>query len=184
MVTCGTYKKLHLLNTPSRLSFVQEALFDIAEEYKWRLQAWAVLSNHYHFVASSPENPETLSKVISKLHTLTAIKLNKEDSQPGRRVWYQYFDSHITYQNSYFVWLKYVHTNPAHHQVVSNAGNYPWCSAAWFARSSESAFYKTIQSFKTDTVNVIDFYDLIPIQQKSESSVKPPHSKPAERSAL
>jgi len=47
-------------------------LFECAEEYGWELKAWAVLSNHCHFVASSPGHPAMLRRMISKLHTLTA----------------------------------------------------------------------------------------------------------------
>ncbi|MEI7852059.1 MAG: transposase [Kiritimatiellales bacterium] len=177
MVTCGTYQKCHHLNTASRLTFVQETLFETAEEFGWHLQAWAILSNHYHFIAASPANPEPLSKMLSKLHTVTAIRINKEDNCPGRKIWYQYFDSHITYQNSYFARLRYVHYNPVHHTVAHNAENYPWCSAAWFSRSAGSAFYKTIQGFKTDAVNVTDPYEVIPVNRESESGVEPPHSK-------
>jgi len=182
MVTCGTYLKQHHLNTASRLDFIQNTLFETAEEFGWRLQAWALLSNHYHLIGSSPEHPRTLSSMLSKLHTVTAAQLNKEDSQPGRKVWYQYFDSRITYQSSYFSRLKYVHQNPVHHGVVHNAENYPWCSATWFARHAGSAFYKTIQGFKTDSINVTDPYDAILINLKNESGVKPPHSKQESRS--
>ena len=177
MVTCGTYQKCHHFTEISRLTFIQNALFEIAEEFGWQLQAWAILSNHYHLIASSPEHPGTLPRMLSKLHTVTAIQLNKEDNEPGRKVWYQYFDSRITYQSSYFSRLKYVHQNPVHHGVVHNAENYPWCSAGWFALNAGSSFYKTIQSFKTDRVNVTDPYDAVPINLEHESGVKPPHSK-------
>ena len=43
-----------------------------------------MLSNHYHFVARSPEDPATLKRVVSKLHMLTAKEVNRLDGTPGR----------------------------------------------------------------------------------------------------
>jgi hypothetical protein len=62
--------------------------------------------------------------------------------------------------------------------VVRNAENYPWCSAAWFARHARPAFFKTVRGFKIDRVNVPDDFETIPVEDgASESGVKPPHSK-------
>ncbi len=36
------------------------------------------------------------------------------------------------------------------------AGQYPWCSAAWFERMASSAMVKSIYRFKTDKVSVAD----------------------------
>jgi putative transposase len=177
IVTCGTYHKTHHLRTAQRLTLVRSRLFEYAEEFGWRLQAWSVLSNHYHFVASSPEDPKSLRTMLSKLHTKTAIQLNEWDDAPGRRVWFEYWDSHITYPASYFSRLRYVHQNPVHHGIVANAENYPWCSAAWFARSARPAFVKTISGFKIDRVNVKDDFEPVGIDSAVKSGVKPPHSK-------
>lgn len=156
MVTAGTYLKQPHLNTPARLDFFLESLFARAEEFGWKLRAWAVLANHYHFLAASPPDPANLRKMLGKLHMNTAKQLNNWDTQPGRKVWFQFWDSHITFERSYLARLNYVHNNPARHRVVDNAENYQWCSAAWFARSASPAFVKTVQSFKTDKVEVVD----------------------------
>ncbi|HBC88575.1 MAG TPA: hypothetical protein DCZ94_16635 [Lentisphaeria bacterium] len=156
MVTSGTYHRELLLNSHRKLTFFQDCLFDISKEFGWNLQAWAVMGNHFHFIASSPENPGNLRTFISKLHTLTSKKFNEMDNSQGRRVWYQYYDSHITYPQSYFARLKYVHNNPAHHGIVPVSEEYDWCSAAWFKRTSDKSFAGTVESFKTDNLNVYD----------------------------
>ena len=156
MFTCGTYLKRHHLHTSGRRTDFQNLLFEIAVEYEWQLQAWAVLANHYHFVALSPENPDSLQRFLSKLHTLSAKAINLEDTRPGRKVWYQYWDSHITYQRSYLARLKYVHHNPAHHGVVDSAAEYPWCSMKWFRKEARPSFRKTVDSLKIDKLNVYD----------------------------
>ena len=86
----------------------------------------------------------------------TAHALNARDAAPGRKVWFQYWDSRITYEASLLARLRYVHTNPAHHRVVSDPETYPWCSAAWFARSAPPAFVETVRRMKTDSLSVSD----------------------------
>jgi hypothetical protein len=68
IVTAGTYGKLPHLDSPERLDFVQESLFKYADEFGWNLRAWAVLANHYHFVAASPSDPQTLRNFLGKFH--------------------------------------------------------------------------------------------------------------------
>ena len=156
MVTAGTYQKFHHLDTAQRRDFFLDTLFSCAGEFGWALQAWAVLTNHYHFIAVSPNEPHTLKRFIGKLHMTTAKQLNKWDGQAGRKVWYQFWDSHITFERSYLARLNYVHHNPAHHAVVGRAEDYPWCSAAWFTRNATPAFVATVNSFKTDKLEVQD----------------------------
>ena len=176
MVTAGTYRKEHWLSSAARLDFFSDLLFAGTEESGWSLHAWAVLSNHYHFVASSPREPASLKTMLSKLHTLSAREFNRQDRTPGRKVWFQFFDSQITFPESYFARLKYVHENPAHHGVVSRAENYPWCSAHWFARTVDAAFRKTVESFQTDRIHVLDSFAPVPIPAGT-GGVEPPQVK-------
>ena len=157
MVTAGTSNKERFFHTPERLDFLQSLLFSSAREFGWTLQAWAILNNHYHFIASSPrENAITLTRMISKLHTLSARELNRQDDVAGRKIWFQFWDSQITFQASHLARLRYVHHNPVHHGVVDDATAYPWCSAAWFERNAPAAFVKTVSQFTTDRVRVMD----------------------------
>jgi putative transposase len=186
MVTCGTYQKAHFFSTPDRLDAFRCLFFACITEAKWDLHAWAIMSNHYHFITSSSGNPGSMRRVLSKLHTISARDINTQDRQVGRKVWFQHFDTHITFRNSYLARLKYVHHNPVHHGVAVCAGNYPWCSAAWFARAAKPAFRATIETMKTDTLSVADdFLPRVPEPSvatcvasscAAESGVKPPHS--------
>jgi putative transposase len=156
MVTAGIYQKQCLLNTPEKLGLVRDMLFKNATQFEWRLQAWAVMANHYHFIAISPENPESLQRFVSQLHEYSAKKLNRLDEMPGRKVWHNYWDSHITHQTSYFARLRYVHQNPVHHGLVENASNYRWCSQAWLEHNTERSFVNTLARFKTARLNIPD----------------------------
>jgi putative transposase len=117
------------------------------------LQAWAILSNHYHFVANVG-NPNHLSEMLHRFHSHIGAVINDEDKAPGRKVMFEYWDTHITSSKSYYVRLRYVHENPARHKLVEEAVQYPWCSAAWFLAHASGELRNTVASFKIDRVNV------------------------------
>ena len=94
--------------------------------------------------------------MIGKPHMITAKEFNLQDGQPGRKVWFQYWDSKITFQKSYLARMNYVMNNPVKHGLVAQAKNYPWCSAAWFEINVPSSFSKTVGNFKTDKLNIYD----------------------------
>ena len=158
MVTAGTYQKLPHMNTPERLDYVLDALLRRAAEFGWTLEAWSVLSNHYHFIGRSPDEPATLRRFLGKLHMQTAKELNLRDGTPGRKVWHQYRDTHITFERSYLARLNYVHNNPLHHGAAEHAQDYRWCSAAWFEQSAPAALVATVHGFKTDALSIADDY--------------------------
>jgi putative transposase len=160
MVTCGTYKKEPHLNSDVRRDDFLALLFKLAEKFEWRLQAWAILRNHYHFVGFSPPegapNAQSLRTLVSELHRQSSRRWNREDQMMGRKVWHNYWDSQITYQQSFYARLKYVHNNPVHHGLVDNAASYRWCSRAWVKKNGTPSFLKTMDSFRIDRVNVTD----------------------------
>jgi len=51
MVTAGTYQKQHHFTGRKRIEVLHRGLLAVAHEFALRLEAWAVFSNHYHFVA-------------------------------------------------------------------------------------------------------------------------------------
>lgn len=160
MVTSGTYQKVHHFHSPERLTFLQDTLFRLAEEYGWRLQAWAIMSNHYHFIAISPGKSDSLRRMIGHLHTVTAEEANRQDGVAKRKVWHQYWDNHLTFPESYFARLNHVHHNPVHHRLVSEASAYSWCSAGWFEETAERSFVRMVYGFKIDRIKVWDDFDV------------------------
>jgi len=156
LVTAGTFQKRPHLGSPERLDFFIESLFKRAAGFGWEMRAWAALSNHYHFVAIAPPDPTTLRRFLGKLHMTTAKQLNDWDGSPGRRLWFEYWDSHITFEKSYLARLNYVHNNPVRHGVVQLAESYRWCSASWFLQNASPAFVPTVKGFKTDKLDIPD----------------------------
>ena len=157
MVTGATLYKEHFFVGPERLDLLEENLLMLAKEYRWQLEAWAVFANHYHFIGRGARS-EKLGDFLNHLHSDTARKLNQFDSRSGREVWYNFWDTKLTYERSYLARLNYVHQNPVKHGLVYVANQYPWCSAAWFERTASPAAVKTIYSFKTNKLKIDDYY--------------------------
>jgi putative transposase len=159
--------RLHLRRSTSfagapRLRVLHRGLLKLAQQFNWQLEAWAVFSNHYHFVAHSPSNQEdasSLGDMLSMLHVKTAEWINKLDESPKTQVWFNFRDTKLTHQRSYFARLNYVHQNAVKHKLVPVACQYPWCSAGWFERLASPAIVKSIYRFKTDQVSVEDDYE-------------------------
>jgi len=64
MVTAGTLHKEHFFRDSSRLRMLHDLLLDLAQRYGWQLQAWAVFSNHYHWIGAAPEEATTLKTFV------------------------------------------------------------------------------------------------------------------------
>lgn len=156
IVTAGTLHKEHLFRGAKKLTILENGLLTLAKEYEWQLEAWAVFSNHYHFIARSSKDSANLQILLKHLHTDTARAVNLLDDEQGRTVWFNYWDTKLTFERSYMARLNYVHRNPVKHGLVYVANQYRWCSAAWFERTASPAIVKTIYSFKTDKINIHD----------------------------
>lgn len=159
MVTTATQGKLHLFRDADRLDLLQSAVLTLAPKYDWHLEAWALFSNHYHFVGYTLASPSRLKELLADLHASTARDLNRLDGEPGRQVWHNFWDKQLTYEKSYLARLNYVHQNAVKHGLVRVANQYPWCSAAWFERTARPAQVKTIYGFKIDGVKVTDDFE-------------------------
>ena len=154
-VTARTLSRQHHFQATERRSFLQAHLLELAARYAWRLEAWAVLTNHYHFVGHSPEgveSAESLRRFLRHFHADTARQVNRLDNTPGRQVWHNYRETRLTLQHSYLARLHYTHANAVHHGLVAVATDYRWCSAKAFEAACTPAWVKTVQSFPYEEV--------------------------------
>lgn len=164
-LTASTYLKAHHFRGKDRLCVLHRGLLTVTRDFGWQLEAWAVFSNHYHFIAHfPPDAPDAsnLPDMLSVLHVKTSGWVNKLDRTPARQVWFNFRETRLTYQRSYLARLNYVHQNPVKHGLVPVANQYPWCSAAWFERESSPAMVKSIYRFKVDRIQVPDDFDTAP----------------------
>jgi REP element-mobilizing transposase RayT len=81
-VTAGTYLKVHHFRTPQRLEVLQRGLLAVTRDFRWELEAWAIFSNHYHFIAHTQDDSasaNSLSQMLGVLHARTAGWINRQD---------------------------------------------------------------------------------------------------------
>jgi len=158
MVTGATLHKAHLFIGRQRLSLLEASVLSLSKQYGWQLEAWAVFVNHYHLIARATPETESLDKFLKHLHSESARNLNALDNALGRQVWFNFWETKLTFQRSYLARLNYVHQNAVRHGLVQVANRYPWCSAAWFERTAPVSAVKTIYSLKIDKLNIEDDY--------------------------
>lgn len=159
-VTARAAHQHNLLSTAELRDWFQDSLFALAQHYGWTLEAWAILSNLYHFVAHSPPSgrrADSLSAFLQHLHSSATRELNGRNATPGRtRLWHNFRDTHLTLQRGYLARLNYVHQNAVHHRLVGVASHWKWCSASAFKCSVTPAWLRTIASFKYDEIAKTD----------------------------
>jgi putative transposase len=164
-VTASTLHHAHHFKGKERLAVLHRGVLKVAAEFGWRLEAWAIFSNHYHFVTQSPEledDAKSLRRMLSLLHEKTAKWVNRLDRRPGRQVWFNFRETTLTYEKSYLARLHYTHQNAVKHGLVPVSNQYPWCSARWFERTARPAQVTTIYRLKIDRLNLPDDFEVSP----------------------
>ena len=154
-VTVRTLEKQRHFHSPERLTWVCDHLRELAAHYGWRMEAWALMNNHYHLVAHSPSGEKdaaSLRRWLKHFHADVSRHINRLDGVMGRQLWHNFRETHLTFQRSYLARLHYTHYNPVHHRVVARASDYPWCSAREFEKAVSPAWVQTITSFEYDEI--------------------------------
>ena len=156
IVTGSTIGKVKYFDNETKRAFLQETLLERASQLNWKLEAWAILPNHYHFVARAPEEASTLPTLIRSIHSLSARYVNKLDNQPGRRIWHNYWDKCINSDKDYLARLHYVMLNPVKYGYVEIPEEYKFSSYVWFQEKSEIEFKREVFSSSIDCLSVED----------------------------
>ena len=156
IVTAATLHRKRLFDSAAKLDLLRDTTFELAKTYALILQAWAFFPNHYHIVINFENSAVAHRDFVRHLHRELAIRLNRVDATLSRRVMYQFWDTHLTFEKPWLARLNYVHQNAVKHGLVPVANQYPWCSAPWFETNARSGFVKSVYSFKTDRLKVPD----------------------------
>lgn len=146
MITGSTLYKQKFFNTEIKRSYLHKVLHEKASELEWNLEAWAILCNHYHFVARAPEDANTLTSLIRSVHSITARYVNAIDKKPGRRIWHSFWDKCISSEKAYLARLHYVHLNPVKHGLVEKPEDYPFSSYKWFTEKADIEYQREVLS--------------------------------------
>ena len=157
-ITASTYRKepfLKLDTTKERL------LYSIQKGYSdngWTVEDWVILDNHYHLMVNAPDNTLGLSELIRDIHKFTAlwVKKNIASLNTQGRIWYNYWDTCISYEKSYYARLNYIWHNPVKHDYVENASDWKFGSYYYRLENEREMLAEIEKKYPCDKVNVFD----------------------------
>jgi len=158
MVTGSTLHKKQYLDKDEKRANFCETLIEQASLLGWVLHAWAVMTDHYHFIAQSPENVLSLKNLVQGTHSINAKFVNRSDNTHGRRVWYNYWDTCLQTEPAYYTRMNYVIINPVKHGLVKNPEDYPFSSYTYFVKNTEPDFRQLVFSQPIDDLQIEDEY--------------------------
>lgn len=107
-------------------------MLDSLKSIQAEVIAWAVLPNHYHFLACF-ENFDSVPGMMKKLHNGTSFEWNRADGLTGqRRIWYHYADRLMHNENQMAQVFNYIHYNPVKHGYVESPYDWVWSSLSLY----------------------------------------------------
>jgi len=156
-ITGSTYqRKRHLCSDEAKQATLG-TLFKSFTHYGWAIEDWVILDNHYHILAEAPEQAVTLSQAVNAFHKFSALWLKRHlgTLHDGRRIWYNYYDTCITYERSYFARVNYIWFNPVKHGYVLDPED--WKFGSYYFRNLKGEPLETIvMSFPWNKVKIDD----------------------------
>lgn len=126
-VTAATLDRARLFAHPRYKLHLQDEILELAPDYGLELKAWVILDNHYHLLFHLAEGRK-LFRFFQRLHAKTATTFNEWDQQPGRQVWWNYWDWCIRNERDYWTHINYIHYNPIKHGYVQTLREWPYSS--------------------------------------------------------
>jgi len=95
-----------------------------------RMLAWVLMPDHAHWLLQLGEI-EPLHRVVSRLKTISAERINEGRRRHGR-VWSRaYHDRALRSDEDMMVVARYIVANPLRAGLVHRIGDYPYWNAAW-----------------------------------------------------
>jgi putative transposase len=104
-----------------------ELLGNYSLQFRLRLLAYCVMTNHIHVVAT-PERPDSISNVFRDCHGTYAGEFNKKYGKSGH-VWQARPYSRVLDESHTWAAIRYVERNPIRAGMVARAEDYRWSSA-------------------------------------------------------
>jgi putative transposase len=155
-ITAAVYKKQHLFEDDDVKHCVLEVMFESFTRQCWKIEEWVLLDNHYHLMADAPENATTLSRVINNFHRFSALRMKKiNQAITVDRIWYNYYDTCITFEKSYYARLNYIWNNPVKHGYVERPEDWKFGSY-YFKTDKNDEVRKIMKKYPCDRIRVED----------------------------
>jgi putative transposase len=111
------------------------ALARCCEEFKLKVWAYCLMSNHVHVVAV-PEQPYSLAQGIGRTNLIYTQRVNLKYRRTGRLWQNRFFSTPVDSDEYLWAVCRYVENNPVRAHLVQHAWNYPWSSARHHVKST------------------------------------------------
>ena len=156
-ITASTYGRKRLLDDPAKEKLFS-SLLKSCDKYGWKLEDWVILDNHYHIMVTAPNAEMNLPTFVAEYHKFTAlyVKKNNPATQNVPKIFNNYWDTCVTYENSYYARLNYIYYNPVKHGYVQHAQDYEWGSFKTRYREDKPYMENLAKAFPFDEVIVQD----------------------------
>ena len=148
MLTASIYENVPVIRSDERKVQWRDAFLNSADIYHWRVITWVVLNNHYHATVESPDNPTSLSKFTGSYHKFTSRLWNDADQTPGRKTWWNYWDTCIRSEEDYCNRLYYVFWNPVKHGLAEKPEDYLFSNYRDFLSSQDGIDFSRVNEIK------------------------------------
>ena len=101
---------------------------DYASKLGVSILGYCLMTNHVHFVVK-PNDEDALARFFSIVHMRYAQYFNKENNRKGHLWQGRFFSCFMDWPYVYQA-LRYIENNPVRAQMIQNAWEYPYSSAA------------------------------------------------------
>jgi putative transposase len=133
-ITAGTYRRKPYFDSDAQKELLFNTISETLKDNCGELQGWVILANHYH-ILTKLKDAFLLPQTIRKIHSISAVLVNKSSKQPGRKIWYQYWDECIRDERDFYAKLNYIHLNPIKHGYVNDPESYEFSSYNFYFKT-------------------------------------------------
>lgn len=151
-------KKDYIFEEDVDKSHLLEIIAEAKELYDFKILAYAIMGNHYHFFVQTLNIP--ISKIMHQINTRYAMYYNKKYEKTGH-VFEGRYKGILVQDDSYFVTLiKYIHNNPVVAGICDSMEEYKWSSDIFYRRNMDNIvdIDDFLNILSTDRLRAIEKY--------------------------
>ena len=128
-ITCRTFNRESFFMEDFKKKIVLNKILEIAKKFKIKLDAYSILSNHYHLLFYLIKGLD-LKEIMQMINGGVSYELNKIGKK-YTSIWDQYHNKNIFGEEAYFNVIGYVIGNPFKHGLVKSIDDlkdYKFCN--------------------------------------------------------
>jgi len=126
-VTGATIGKLRAFRKDNQKQVFLEVLNKSIDKFHIELMVWILLDNHYHMLIRLVRG-HIIRTFIQNLHSNSSRLLNRLENQPGRKLWWNYWERCMRNEANLYTHLNYIHHNCVKHGYIEDIQDYKWSS--------------------------------------------------------